>query len=718
ALADVTSDAMPDNLAYVIYTSGSTGRPKGVALAHRGLDNLVAAQIDHFAIDRTSRVGQFASPAFDAAVSEMAITLCAGATLVLPPADGRANVERFGELIAADRISVVTVTPSLLATLAAVPASLKTVVSVGEALPERIADQYASRCRFLNAYGPTEATVCATISAPLSAGMRVTIGKPIRNTRTYILDEALNAVPVGVPGELYLGGAGVGRGYVNRPDLTAERFVPDPYAAEEGARMYRTGDLARYTGDGEIEYLGRTDHQVKIRGFRIELGEIEAALRSQPGVDEAVVVADATHSGGARLIGYVAGASLPSSGELKAGLRELLPGYMVPSVFVALTSLPLNTSGKVDRRALPSPLLERSDSEREATPFEETLLAIIRNVLSCGGMTATTDLAAHGLDSLSAVRVASALTRHLGVEVALADVYRAQDVAELAEFIAGDASHRTAPVLLRHLGGNGMPVVLIHAASGSCRPYRELAARLSSNFSVYQLQSPLLFSDAAPPDSLQALAVSYNDEIARQFGDQPVALVGWSLGGLIALEMAASARATGVYAVSGLTLIDPTSARPSVDASQDLRAFIGDLARTGGVVVDRDRVAALAAQGAPCKDWADVIAADIFAPDAPVEWLGRLHRVYASHVRLLDAYRPSRYATATTVYLARDTSVLRGEAPFWRNIDCNELTICELDGDHYSLLELPAAMAIADGIGAAAASLRGTVERAEQGATA
>ncbi|WP_081011898.1 non-ribosomal peptide synthetase [Burkholderia multivorans] len=366
----------PDNLAYVIYTSGSTGRPKGAMVSHRGAANRLDCMRETYRLNASDRFLQKTPYTFDVSVWEVFLPLRCGATLVMAEPEAHKDPERLGELIDAHGITVVHFVPSMLSafvryTSRASLHSVKHLFCSGEALPLALLAEARRMCdaRIHNLYGPTEVSIDVTAWSVPEGGLdgltSVPIGKPIRNTRTYILDEALNAVPVGVPGELYLGGVGVGRGYVNRPDLTAERFMPDPYAAEEGARMYRTGDLARYTREGEIEYLGRTDHQVKIRGFRIELGEIEAALLTQPGVDETVVVADTAHSSGARLIGYVAGASLPSSGELKAGLRELLPDYMVPSVFVALESLPLNTNGKVDRRALPSPDAERIDADAE-----------------------------------------------------------------------------------------------------------------------------------------------------------------------------------------------------------------------------------------------------------------------------------------------------------------------------------------------------------------
>ena len=320
------------NAAYVIYTSGSTGRPKGVVVEHRSVSNLMMAQTRAFEVGEESRVLQFSSISFDASVSEWVMTLLSGGTLVI----GRRGERLIGgvleELLKVEGVSVVTVPPSVLRTLREqeLP-KLKTLVVAGESCPEGVGERWGQGRLLLNAYGPTETTVCASISEPLK-GEGAPIGRPIANTQVYVLDEEMRVVPVGVIGELHIGGAGLARGYLGRAELTAERFVPNPYGKRAGERMYRTGDLARWRGDGNLEYVGRKDQQVKIRGYRIELGEIEAVLGEHGGVREAVVVAREGEGGEKRLVGYVVereGMKV-ESGELRRYLQGRLPEYMVP----------------------------------------------------------------------------------------------------------------------------------------------------------------------------------------------------------------------------------------------------------------------------------------------------------------------------------------------------------------------------------------------------
>ncbi|MFP2932691.1 non-ribosomal peptide synthetase, partial [Pyxidicoccus sp. 3LG] len=339
---------------YVIYTSGSTGRPKGTLLAHRGLSNTARRIGETMRLGPASRVVQFFSVGFDASVWEVFGALVAGATLVLTPRERMLPGAPLHSLLVDEGITAATLTPSVLALLEPEGLRLDTLVSAGEALSPELVQRWGGHTRLLNAYGPTEVTVCASISAPLKPGQRPYIGQPWANTRLYVLDATLRPVPVGVPGELYVGGVGLARGYLGRPELTAERFIPDPLGDVPGARLYRTGDRVRWLESGELEYLGRTDFQVKLRGFRIELGEVEASLAAFSGVREAAAIVREDVPGDRRLVGYVAADVELDMAALRTHLQQRLPDYMVPSALVRLESLPLTSSGKLDRAGLPA----------------------------------------------------------------------------------------------------------------------------------------------------------------------------------------------------------------------------------------------------------------------------------------------------------------------------------------------------------------------------
>ncbi|HVG45580.1 MAG TPA: amino acid adenylation domain-containing protein, partial [Longimicrobium sp.] len=351
---DVAVD--PENAAYVIFTSGSTGRPKGVVVPHRGIGNLAEAYRETFEITAESRILQFSSFSFDMAVWDVAHALFTGACLVLAHTEAAGGGEPLVELLRRERVGHALLPPALLAALPedGLPA-LRTVVSGGDVVTADTARRWSAGRRFVNAYGPTETTVCATLSLdPQPSGERVPIGRPLPNLSAYVLDAGLRPVPVGVPGELFVGGIGVARGYLGLPGTTAERFVPDPYGGHPGARLYRSGDVVRWRPDGELEFVGRADRQVKLRGFRIELGEVEAALMAQSGVREAAAVVHAPVPGSRRLAAYVGADDGVTADGLRAGLRATLPEYMVPSAIALMEALPRTPTGKLDRRALPA----------------------------------------------------------------------------------------------------------------------------------------------------------------------------------------------------------------------------------------------------------------------------------------------------------------------------------------------------------------------------
>ncbi|MBN8227307.1 non-ribosomal peptide synthase/polyketide synthase [Corallococcus macrosporus] len=443
----------PANMAYLLYTSGSTGTPKGTAVEHRSVANLVTHEAVAYGIGPGSRVLQFASLSFDLSVEEIFTTLCNGATLVLAPLEKLMPGAPLPVLLREQELSVVSLTPAALAATSSerLP-ELRTVISGGEALPADVVARWAPGRRLLNTYGPTEATVIATLGEVVADGNVPSIGKPLANVCVYVLDPHGQPVPVGVRGELHIGGVGVARGYAGRPGLTAERFVPDDFSGEEGARLYRTGDVVRWRADGQLDFVGRIDAQVKVRGFRIELGEVESALRAAPSVKDAVVLAREDAPGDRRLVAYVVGEALDVS-ALRAHLKQHLPEYMVPAAFVSLETLPLTSNGKVDRKALPAPdasLLRASHAyEAPVTPLEEKLAALWSEVLRVPTVGRTDNFFELGGHSLLATQLVARVRSALDVELPLRALFEAPTIASLAEKLQRASTGTRLPPLTR-----------------------------------------------------------------------------------------------------------------------------------------------------------------------------------------------------------------------------------------------------------------------------
>jgi amino acid adenylation domain-containing protein/non-ribosomal peptide synthase protein (TIGR01720 family) len=430
----VSNGLTPANPAYVIYTSGSTGRPKGVVVTHAGLASFSAAEIDGFDVWPGDRVLQFASPSFDASVLELCMSLPAGATLVVPPV-GPLLGEHLAAVLGSRRVTHALIPPVAMATVPEVAQGkmalpdLRTLVLGGDACTEDLVARWAPGRRLINAYGPTESTVVTSWSDPLVPGGTPPIGRPIWNTKVYVLDDLLRPVPTGVAGELHVSGAGLARGYLNRPGLTAERFVANPFG-EPGSRMYRTGDLVRWTGDGQLVFVGRADNQVKIRGFRVEPGEIETVLCRHGDVRAAAVIAVDQ-----RLVAYVVADGAP---DLRSHLAATLPDHMVPSVFVPLERLPMTPNGKLDRRALPAPAGQpqtRTGYVAPETEAEEVVAGIWAEALGLDRIGVTDNFYDLGGDSVRSLRITSMVRTAFDVELTPRDVLTAGTVTGLAELI-------------------------------------------------------------------------------------------------------------------------------------------------------------------------------------------------------------------------------------------------------------------------------------------
>ncbi|MGY4101878.1 amino acid adenylation domain-containing protein [Nocardia sp. R16R-3T] len=665
----------PDNLAYVIYTSGSTGTPKGVQVTHRNLANLIR---HGWVSGPRDRVLVHASTTFDASVYEIWPALASGRTLVLLSRDvlDAMDSRRIGAAAGPDSLVLTT---SLFRTLVddlradAIFADVRDVVVAGERLDHYSVATCGDRfpgLTIMNAYGPTEGTVCTSVhtisGADAASGASVPIGRPVGNVRTYVLDGALNPAPVGVVGELYIGGAQVSRGYLGRPGLTAARYVADPFDSAAGARLYRSGDLVRWTGAGVLEYVGRSDEQVKVRGYRVEPGEIEAALLEHPAVARAAVLALASGDSN-RLAGYVVAADGDSveTGDLRRFLGERLPDYMVPAAIVALDRFPLTANGKLDRRALPVPEFVSARPYRPArTPVEQALIGIYTGVLGVERVGIDDDFFELGGHSLLATRLVSRIRLELDVAIGIRLVFEHPTVAGLAAHLHdGGAVDHFAPVLPLRNSGTRRPLWCIHPAGGVGWAYRSIADHLPDR-PIHVLQSRG-FNGEPMPNSFEEMVEDYTNTILSTQEQGPYLLLGWSFGGIAAHAVAGALSARGrevevlaILDASPNELIEPDAFGPE-NAAQVIRA------------------------------WASATYGDdLDAPDI-AEILDRGMRVFMNNLEILEQWRtPLFHGDAVVFRAARGedgTPWSEGEhslGEMWRDFVTGEIVQIDIDCSH------------------------------------
>ena len=690
------------NLAYVIFTSGSTGKPKGVLIEHGAVVNHAAAMARHFKLGPEDRVLQFASLSFDVAAEEIFPTWSTGGSVVLwPITSGVAPVRYFVEFVEDQGITVVNLPAPYWhewvdeLSHAGIPPCVRLVITGSDKVSsEKFAkwrQQAGARVRFCSAYGPTEATITATVFDPGPTFDGTTscmpIGKPIANAETYVLDKNLAKVPVGESGELFIGGPGLARGYLNQPELTKDRFVAHPFDRRAGARLYKTGDLARFMPDGNLQFIGREDDQIKIRGFRIEVGEIENVLRQHPAARAVVVLGREDRSGEKKLVAYVvvSNDNRPTPEQLRRFLKGRLPDYMVPSAFVLLKSLPLTPGGKVDRRELPAPEIERDGTGNAyvapRTETERCLVEIWEKMLGVGPIGIKDNFFELGGHSLLDARLVAEVERRIGVTLPLATIYHTRTVENLAVIVERKKSTRKPSLLQPYRTEGTKPPIFSHGGS------THLAEYLGEDQPLYWLDHHGT-SGFGVPDTIEQMAANYIEEIRSVQAHGPYYLLGYCLGGLLILEVARQLKAQG-EAIGLLCLFDPVaplnmvagaqaaSPFPQVDAPKRASTILSKLKYLCGRIPRRYRALKRVSKRTFCDLW---IRAGFRLPVY-------FRDFYCDEKlsRALDRYAPDAYPGSVVIFRQPNNGTEAG----WRALVTGDVDFQETWVDHNQLLEEP-----------------------------
>jgi len=553
AATDLALD-IRDNLAYILYTSGSTGKPKGVAVAHHNLLNLLLSIQKQPGITPGDIMLGITTMSFDISELELFLPLIAGAQLIIVDTDIAKDGRALAEVIEAEKISIVQATPFTYKMMLEYGWEKHLPIKVfcgGEAMTRDLADKLLDRCNEVwNMYGPTETTIYSIIKKVAKNGKPITIGHPVDNTQVYILDEDLNEVAKGEIGEIYIAGDGVAIGYVNRPELTAEKFVADNFSGVADKKMYRTGDLGKIVEGDEILCLGRVDHQIKINGFRIETEEIEYQLKQQKKIKDAYVISYEDSVQNLRLVAYLAPENTLSESDIKncrKQLTKVLPDYMVPTDYVVVPSIPVMNNGKVDRKALPNPELGHNVAEYIApsTDLEKTISEIWTNSLGISHIGANDNFFSLGGNSLLAAKTMVQIEKLTGKRLSLANLFRYPTIKQLASIIDDPSFTPYNSLIAIKPQGAKVPLYIVHGIGLNLLNFRGMVFNLDNDQPVYGLQSLGLNNKTEPLDSIEEIAASYNNEILMHNPNGPYAIGGYSFGGYIAFEMVKQLKAAG-----------------------------------------------------------------------------------------------------------------------------------------------------------------------------
>lgn len=703
-LENLPSSVTANNLAYVIYTSGSTGQPKGVEIEHHSVLNLawgIESAIATTGQESRCRVSLNGPLFFDTSVKQF-VQLLYGRTLYIVPESIRLDSRHFLSYLQDCQIDVFDCTPSQLRLLVAegflmTNTAPKYVLVGGEAIDESTwtALKQAENRHFYNVYGPTECTGDATVCALEKTGDRPKIGKAIANTQIYILDNHLQPVPIGIPGEIHIGGAGLARGYLNRPELTQAKLIPNPFSDKPGSRLYKTGDKARYLPDGNIEFIGRIDNQVKIRGFRIELGEIETILAQHPDVGEAMAIVREDSPGEKRVVAYIVTQTEVELAQLRSFMKTKLPEYMVPAAFVLLDAMPLTPNGKVDRRALPTPDTENISQNTNfippRTPIELQLSQIWSEVLNLPTVGVRDNFFDLGGHSLLAVRLMARIERQFGIHLPLTTLFTEPTIESQGNLLNSQSDIRfDSPLVPIQTSGELPPLFCVHPVGGNVLCYAQFARHLGPNQPLYGLQSVGLSGAQEPLTHIEEMAATYIEALQEIQPNGPYYLAGWSMGGVVAIEMAQQLQASG-QEVALVALID--SYAPSamsereadeVSLANSLAADLGGLFGTELPLTQLDLE-----QLQPEEQLQQILTVakrlNLLPPEVGLEQMGCLFDVFKANRIAIANYQLQPYSGRVALFCADASEDDRG----WSSWAAGELETYTIPGNHYSMMREP-----------------------------
>jgi len=700
---NLQTSVQPDNLAYVIYTSGSTGKPKGVEICHQSLVNFLCSMAVKPGLTDTDVILAVTTICFDIAALEIYLPLIVGAKTVVASRDVAADGKQLSLELERSGATVMQATPATWQMLLAVGwqgnQQLK-IICGGEALSVQLATQLREKGSCVwNLYGPTETTVWSTVY-PVSTSEQiessedssVSIGRAIANTQVYILDRNLQPVPIGVPGEIHIGGAGLARGYLNRPELTQAKFIRNPFSKEPDSRLYKTGDKARYLPDGNIEFIGRIDNQVKIRGFRIELGEIEATLAQHPEVQEAVVIVREDSPGEKLLVAYLITQEEVELTQLRSFLKTKLPDYMVPSAFVVLDTIPLTPNGKVDRRALPTPNADHfsqdSDLIPPRTPIELQLSQIWSEVLNIPTLGVRNNFFDLGGHSLLAVRLMARIEQQLGIHLPLTTLFTEPTIESQAHLLNSKGNVRSySPLVPIQTLGELPPLFCVHPIGGNVLCYTELARYLGKNQPFYGLQSQGLSGDYEPLTKIEEMATSYIKALQEIQPNGPYYLGGWSMGGVVAWDMAQQLQASGEE-VALVALIDSYAPSSMSDLELDEASLANSLAAdlSGLFGMELPLAQLNLTQLQPEEQLQHIFTAakrlNLLPPEIGMEQMRHLFEVFKANRIAIANYQPQPYSGKVVLFCASSSTEDQG----WTSLTTQKLETYIIPGSHYTMM--------------------------------